>query len=73
MAEWALFGEAHAIERRAHRRLVHVCARSEGFAATPREAAAAVQAAAIKLKPMPPKWRAARVLAEALPLFAYRR
>ncbi len=67
------FGEAHAIERRAHRALAHICARNEWFAATPAEAMAAVQAAAASPKPVPMEWRAPQVLAEALPLFAYRR
>lgn len=67
------FGEAHAVERRAHRLLADVCARNEWFHATPEEAIAAVHAAASPPKPVPPEWRPAAVLAGALPLFAYRR
>ena len=67
------FGEAHAIERRAHRALAHVCARNEWFAVTPAEAIAVVRQAAALTTLMPPEWRQANVLAGALPLFAYRR
>ncbi len=67
------FGDAHAVERRAHRLLADVCARNEWFHATPAEAIAAVQDAANPPKPVPPEWRPANVLAGALPLFAYRR
>lgn len=67
------FCDAHTIERRAHRALANVCARSEWFHATPAEAIAAVRAAATMHKPAPMEWRAGAVLAGALPLFAYRR
>ncbi len=67
------FGDAHAIERRAHRALAHVCARNEWFTVTPAVAVAAVRAAAVVPKPVPVEWRPAAVLAGALPLFAYGR
>ncbi len=44
------FGEAHAIERGAHRHLARSCVRNEWFEATPKEAIEAVEAAA---KPRP--------------------
>lgn len=57
------FGEAHAIERRAHRLLARSCVRNEWFDTTPAEAIAAVQSAAAPrplAKPAPAEWRISR-------------
>jgi hypothetical protein len=57
------FGEAHAIERRAHRALARSCVRNEWFEATPVEAVAAVKGA---IRPqmtdveVPAEWRIGR-------------
>ena len=58
------FGDAHAIERRAHRILARSCVRNEWFETTAKEAIDAVQTAAaprpaIKQKP-PAEWRITR-------------
>ncbi len=57
------FGEAHTIERRAHRALAKSCVRNEWFEATPAEAMAAVQAAMVPAPvklPTPAEWRMSR-------------
>lgn len=58
------FGEAHAIERRAHRALARSCVRNEWFEATPAEAINAVRAAVAPAiqpaQPTPAEWRISR-------------
>ena len=71
------FGEAHAIERRAHRALARACVRNEWFSVTPAEAVAAVQEAADppeKAPTLPDEWqpRATPDL-DVLPLFGFKR
>ncbi len=72
------FGEAHAIERRAHRALAKACVRNEWFSVTPAEAVAAVREAANPpdevAAPLPEEWRPRPAPdLDVLPLFGFRR
>ena len=72
------FGEAHAIERRAHRALAKACVRNEWFAVSPAEAVAAVREAANPPEEaapaLPKEWQPRPVPdLTVLPLFGFRR